>query len=100
MLRKGIALLLLSTFIMSVTIPTIVSLLDNNSDISIFNNINEEENKEKETSKDAETKIIEIQGSDISLYGLELSDSTRFYLKNYAKPYLNLRLPPPEYHFL
>lgn len=100
MLRKGIALFLLSIFTMSATAPTIVSLVDENSDISFLVDMNEEESKEKESSTDAETKIVHLNTSNLSLYGLELSDIRGFYLKNYAKPYLNLLSPPPEHNIL
>ncbi len=96
MLRKGIALFLLSIFMLSVTVPTVVSLLDGNTDITFLIDVNEEESKEKESSKDSETKIVHISTSNLSLYGLELSDLRSFYLKNYSKPYLNLLSPPPE----
>ena len=96
MLRKGIALFLLSIFMLSVTVPTVVSLLDGNTDITFLIDANEEESKEKESSKDSETKIVHISTSNLSLYGLVLSDLRSFYLKNYSKPYLNLLSPPPE----
>ena len=96
MLRKGIAFLLLSIFMLSVTVPAVVSLLDGNIDITFLIDINEEESKEKESSKDSETKIVDISAANISLYGLELFGLMDFYLKNYSKPYLNLLSPPPE----
>jgi len=96
MLRKGIAFLLLSIFILSASMPTIVSLVDKDVDISYLLDFNEEESKEKEMSKDSETKIIELNSPNISLCGLELSNLMDFYLKNYSKPYLNLILPPPR----
>lgn len=97
MLRKGIALFLLCIFIVSFTIPTVASLIDEQADISFLIDVNEEESKEKETSEDAETKIVEINRTKTSLCGLEASNSMDLYLKKYAKPYLNLVLPPPEF---
>lgn len=100
MLRKGIAFFLLSIFMLSVTAPTVLSLMDGNSDISFLIDMNEEESQEKESSKDSETKIVHISTSNLSLYGLELSDLRCFLLKNYSKPYLNLLSPPPEYNII
>jgi len=97
MLRKGIAFLLLSIFVLSASMPTIISLIDSDVDISFFLDVNEEESKEKEDSK---TKIIELNNPNISLCGLEAYNLMDFYLKNYAKPYLNLVSPPPEYRIL
>ena len=96
MLRKGIAFFLLSIFMLSATAPTVVSLIDENSDISFLIDVNEEESNEKESSKDSEIKIVELNTTNLSLYGLELFGLMNFYLKNYAKPYLNLLSPPPE----
>ncbi len=100
MLKKGIAFFLLSIFIMSASIPTIISFVDTNTDISFLIDVNEEENKEKELSKDSETKIVHINSTRLSYYNLELSDLTIFYLRNYARPYLNLVSPPPEQHIV
>ena len=100
MIRKSIAVFLLSIFILSIAVPTVVSLIDENVDMTYLIDVNEEESKEKEASKDAEPKIIEINQTNISLYGLALSDRTRFYLRNYSRPYLNLLSPPPERNIL
>ncbi len=100
MLKKGITFFLLSIFIVSTSIPTIISLVDTNTDISFLIDVNEEENTEKELSKDSETKIVHIRTTKLFHYGLELSDLTSFYLKNYARPYLNLVSPPPEQHIV
>ena len=71
--------------------------MDGNSEISFLIDNNEEESKEKESAKDAETKIVHISTANLSLYGLELSGLMDVYLKNYAKPTLNLLSPPPEF---
>jgi len=77
--------------------PTIVSLIDENIDISFLLDSNEEESKEKEpSSKDLETKIVHFNTANISTNGLEISNFTSFYLRNYSRPYLNLLSPPPE----
>lgn len=81
---------------MSVIVPTVVSLMDGNSEIAFLIDSSEEEGKEKEPTIDAETKIVHLSSANLSLYGLELSDLRGFYLKKYAKPYLNLLSPPPE----
>jgi len=96
MLRKVIALFLLSIFFLSATAPTIVSLLDENSDVIVLMDMGEEESKEKKPSKDAEPKIIQVCTTHLSLCGLKLSTARSFYLKKYAKPYLNIISPPPE----
>ena len=96
MLRKAFALFLLSIFMLSATAPTVVSLFEGDSDLTLLIDISEEESKEKESSKDAETKIVHLSTAKLSLCGLELSDMRDFNLKNYSKPYLNLLSPPPE----
>ncbi len=98
MFRKGIALFFLSIFLISAMAPTIVSMLNGDSEICFLMDIGDEESKEKEKSKDAETKIVHLSNTNLSLYGLELSDTMGYYLKNYAKPYLNLVSPPPEHN--
>jgi len=100
MFRKVISLFLLGIFLLSATAPTIVSLFDENYDTILLMDMSEEESKEKESSKDAETKIVHVSSANLSLYGLELSDTRGFHLKKYAKPYLNLLSPPPEVNIL
>ncbi len=80
--------------------PTIISLVDSNADISFLIDVNEEESKEKESSNDSEAKIVHVSPTKLSYYGLEFSDLTSFNLKNYARPYLNLLSPPPEQHHI
>ncbi len=96
MSRKGIALFFLTVFLISAMAPTILSFIDGNSEICLLIDMGEEESKEKEASKDAETKIVHLSNTNLSLYGLGLSDAMGYYLKNYSKPYLNLVSPPPE----
>lgn len=100
MLRKVIALFLLSIFISHAFLPTIISLVDKDIDITFLMDINEEESKEKEPSNDSEIKILDFNNTNLALNDLKLVDLEGYHFKSYATPHLNLISPPPEYYIL
>ena len=97
MLRKIITLFFLSIFISHAVLPAIISLVDRDVDIAFLMDINEEESKEGETSKEKEIKIIEVNNLSNSLADATSSENNTIYLKRYTSVYLNLLSPPPEY---
>jgi len=100
MLRKITALFLLSIFISHAVLPAIISLVDKDVDIAFLMDINEEESKEQESSKDTEIKILDLNNANLAFNDDKLGALEGYYFKNYATPHLNLISPPPEYHIL
>ena len=100
MLRKIIALFFLSIFISHGVLPVIIALVDEEVDITFLMDINEEESKEKESSKDTEIKILDLNNANLAFDDRSLVTFEGYYFKSYVTPHLNLISPPPELHIL
>ena len=92
-LKKNIALFFMILFMSMISAPTIIASIDNSFDISIFFNLNEEE--EKESVK----VLFEVVSLDVEDFFLDQAktESDGYTSKTYPKPHLNLILPPPEF---
>ena len=95
--KTFISILFSAIFVLFITAPTIVSLLENNIDMSMFYNIAEEENS-KET-----VKLISLGiNTSKELHGLfnclDQDNTFNFYLNTYSELHLDLVSPPPERH--
>ena len=97
MFRNFVALFFLSIFIGYTSLPTVISVLDTDIDISFFVDVNEEESKEKEISKDLEIEIMEIKNTDLNFNNMKSLVLVGHYFTNYSKPQLNMVSPPPEF---
>lgn len=75
--------------------PTVISLMENGADVSLVFNLNEEESKEKESEKDTEIKLFQIENPNDSFMDFS-GKIVEIYKKNYSRHYLKLHLPPPE----
>lgn len=95
MSKKTIAILFSFLFVALITAPTIITVIDDTVDVSIFYSITEEENEN-----------IKLPFPDHSFNGLESlfaqdsKENLGYYFKNYPKPHLNLISPPPEQNIL
>lgn len=97
MLRRIFALILLSIFISYAALPTFISLVDKEVDITFLIDLNEEESKEKENSKDLEIEVMEIKKPDLNFNLKKTSVLAGLYFSKYSRPHLNIVSPPPEY---
>ena len=100
MLREITALFLLSIFVSYSFLPTIISLVDKDVEIIFFMDFNEEESKEKESSKDSDIKILDLINTNLAFDDYNSDTLAGYYLKKYAKAYLNILSPPPEINIL
>ena len=76
--------------------PTIITLVDDSVDISIFYTSAEEEEKGSEKNKDTEKLFYENPYPE-SVFAYFNSDNELEYIFNtYSKPHLNIISPPPE----
>lgn len=80
-------------FMAFITAPTIISSIDDSIDISLFFNLNEEEESEN-FKLIFEDRIEYAEAGNKSTTEKALMGYT---FKNYPKPHLNLITPPPEY---
>jgi hypothetical protein len=99
MFKKAIATFFLTLFMALITAPSIIVVLDDSTDISIFYSITEEEENSK--TKHLELVVLTLEHNDYSLLkDFKSKFNTRYYNKTYLKPHLNLISPPPEFYIL
>jgi len=97
MFRSLIAIFFVSLFMAMIIMPSVVTLLDLDYDLTIMVDANEEEEKEgKESAKDKEIKIIQVIKNGLNTSHSSLSAITRFYSNSYTSNYLELISPPPD----
>jgi hypothetical protein len=96
-LKIKIVLFFSILFIGVITAPTIISLVNENQDISIFLSLNEEEeeNFEIETFKDV--KICPNSYSKIFLKKIQKRKTVRFTSKDYTSVFPKITTPPPKF---
>ncbi|WP_405610725.1 hypothetical protein [Polaribacter sp. Asnod1-A03] len=83
-------------FVCVITTPTIISLFDNNQNITFFLNLNEEEdNNEVETFKNI--KVYQNSYSKIFFIKFLETTSIRFASKKYTSLFPKIFTPPPEF---
>lgn len=99
--KSLVSILLTLIFVGFLTAPTIIKLVDDSVDISIFYTTSSpEEDKGIEKSNNVEVLFTSLLMSDLDFYSKENKDNLGFYFKNYSKPHLNLISPPPDLSIL
>ncbi|WP_428741825.1 hypothetical protein [Tenacibaculum sp.] len=98
MKKRIISISLTVLFLGLIIAPTVIAVLDDSIDTSIFYSITEEEENGKAKNL---ISPFSLGNTDISPYFL-LEDNQFFCyrFKNYPKPHLNLISPPPELSIL
>jgi len=94
MSRKLSSIFLTLIFVAFISAPTIISLVDDSIDTSIFYSVTEEEEKIchiKLLLNDQSTNVV-----DFALINVE--NNKEYCFKKYSKPHLNLVSPPPEFN--
>ena len=96
LVRKCFASFFLVVFMAMISAPSIISTIDSSIDISMFYNINEEE--EKQVLK----LFFERVNGNIHLQSLVFdgSASQEYRIGSYMNPYLGQFSPPPEVHII
>ncbi len=82
----------------TISLPTMILIIDNNIDVSIILEVSEEEEQYKEiTSLDIlELNIQENSPSWKTTLNLNKKNYSNYRFKNYTNPQLNLISPPPD----
>ncbi len=97
MYKKTIAISFLVIFMALITAPSIIAVLDDSIDTSVFYSLNEEE----EHSKSKIVAPFSLQLNDYITYiDLKKHQAFSYQFKNYPKPHLNLISPPPDQNIL
>ncbi|WP_452224870.1 hypothetical protein [Lacinutrix chionoecetis] len=94
MSKKIVSIAFSVFFLLFIAAPTVVTIVDDTIDTSIFYSVTEEENKSfeltiNETSYENEAFFVSMQKQHLE-----------YYFKKYPKPHLNLISPPPEHNIL
>ena len=98
MIKTTIALFFTTLFMALILAPTVIVVLDDSIDTSIFYSVTEEEENCK--SKNL-ISPFSLQNHDFSTdFKLKTHLVFSYHFKNYPKPHLNLISPPPEYIIL
>ncbi len=94
MYNKTIAILFTTLFMALLVAPTVILVMDNSIDTSIFYSITEEEENGK--VKNLVSPFSLFSSDTISHFNLKSCQFFNYRFKNYPKPHLNLIYPPPE----
>ncbi|MEX6626948.1 hypothetical protein [Tenacibaculum salmonis] len=94
-MKVKIALFFSILFMSLIVAPTIITLIDDNQDISYFFDLTEEE----ETNTEEGLKELKIYSNfDVNIFfkKIQKRKNVIFYSKNYTSLYLKISTPPPE----
>ncbi|TNJ47276.1 hypothetical protein KFZ70_04575 [Tamlana fucoidanivorans] len=87
-------------FLLFVTAPTVILMVDDSIDVSSFYTCSEEEEKGGEKHKEIDPLVLDQTNSELPIpFGLEEFELFYFF-KKYQKPHLNLISPPPDYNLV
>ncbi|MDX1470647.1 MAG: hypothetical protein R3213_04055 [Flavobacteriaceae bacterium] len=93
-----IAIFFLTVFTATIIAPTVILMADDSFDVSMFYNITEEENKEREVDGKKEILFSISFNSDFNdVFYINRLDHS-YHFSNYKTPHLNLISPPPEFY--
>ncbi|SFC98468.1 hypothetical protein SAMN04487987_102401 [Algibacter pectinivorans] len=95
MKKQITAIFFLVLFMGLMSAPSVIAVLDDSVDTSIFYSIAEEEESGKTKNM---LSPFSLENHDF-LDGFDYTDLQKFgyYFKNYPKPHLNLISPPPDF---
>ena len=96
MSRRPISILFSVLFLMFISAPTIMTLVDDSIDISYFYASAEEEEKSNEKPKNLEVFLLDGTQKEELVMLSKRKMHLRYFTKSYPKPHLNLISPPPE----
>jgi hypothetical protein len=96
-MKNSIAIIFTFIFTLFIVSPAILSVVEENFDISILFNAGEEENNQKEISKNFDLKIPETKNYTSLLNSLEKKNLFDNLLKKYTNISLENTSPPPKF---
>ena len=100
-MSKSVVSILLSVIFMAFLVtPTILTLVDNSVDVSLFYSAAEEEEKGHEKTKDVEVLFSDLKINETYSMSSLTQNNLGYYFKTYPIPHLNLISPPPDYSIL
>ena len=92
MLKRNISIFFTILFMAIITAPSIILIVDDSVDISVFYSLSEEEE-----NNNFKLVFSETNEEDSVFKDLLKRNKLGYFFKNYAKPHLNLISPPPDF---
>ncbi len=96
MYKSSISFFFALLFTLFMFTPSIIYIIEKNSDATVVFTINDEENKENEAAKDLEIELLQISKNPNSIIAFQKESKLKFYLQNYSQLHLENNSPPPE----
>ena len=94
--KNKFSIILSMIFLMFLVAPTVIAIVDDSIDISLFYAMSEEEENGLEKNKIDEVIILQSNTSESFFVSKKIKQYTAYFFKNYRKPHLNLISPPPD----
>jgi hypothetical protein len=94
--RNKISIILSMIFLLFLVTPTVIAIVDDSIDISIFYAMSEEEENGIEKNKIDEVLILQANTLECFFGNKKVKRHSAYFFKNYQKPHLNLISPPPD----
>ena len=97
MSRNLVSIFFLFAFVVFLSAPTIIAMVNDSVDVSLFFSMAEEEENGHPKSKNVKDIILENQDQEDFISLADEAVHLSYYVENYSKPYLNLISPPPKF---
>lgn len=97
MSKRLVSNFFLFIFTVFIAAPTVISIVEQTYDVSIFFSVTEEENKVNETVKLFEVKLNDADKFHFAFLDFEKEKTYASYLKTYAASTIECISPPPEF---
>ncbi|XCF06645.1 hypothetical protein ABI125_02015 [Tamlana crocina] len=100
MLKQIVSICFTTLFVLFLMAPTVVSLLDDSVDVSVFYTTSEEEEKGAKKISEKELLCHEMGETNLNVFLGDNELDLEYYQKKYPNPHLKLNSPPPKFHIL
>ncbi|MFL1010720.1 hypothetical protein [Flavisericum labens] len=100
MLRQILSMFFTGVFVLFLMAPTVVAMLDDSVDVSVFFTTSEEEEKGGKKNTEKELLCYEMDTTDLDFAFGDNEHNVEYYQKKYPNPHLKLTSPPPKVHIL
>jgi hypothetical protein len=102
MTRNIVSIFLSILFLAFIAGPTVLIMIDDSIDVSIYyaSSSSEEEENSAPKIKEVNGVFSESDMGESDLISNDDENNLEYYFKNYPKPHLNLISPPPDLHIL
>ena len=94
--KNTIAIFFSLLFIVVISVPSIVVVLDDSIDVSMYYSTSEEEKGSEET-KEQELLFFSLNTSELNFSSTKPERNIEYFFNNYSKAYTNIILPPPDF---